>query len=319
MKSKIHVLGVALSRIPHTEAPTTFAINVMTREETSFEAPSHFKSMYRNDTTFGPIYRALDGTTSRCEVQREHIARLLPLFKLNDRFLLYDSKICVPRRNVKEILKIAHDNKLSGHFSFIKTLSRLNGFHWKHKTKDVEDYCAGCKICQCRKDSRKKPLGVPEPLEAPQRRWGSISINFITQVPVTTSGYDSITTFVDRFSKRIHLVASKTTDTALDLANCFFDNTIRLHGLPYSIASDRDPKFTAKFWQELMRKCGIKLEVSTSKHPQTDGSAEVMNRVVENYLRYYCAHHQRDRDQLLSSAEFAYNSATIETMKCSPF
>jgi hypothetical protein len=93
----------------------------------------------------------------------------------------------------------------------------------------------------------------------------------------------------------------------------------KLHGLPDEIVSDRDPKFTSKFWQTLMDLYGIKLKMSTSRHPQTDGSSEIMNRMLENYLRCYCSYRQDDWAELLPSAEFAYNSALSEDLGVSPF
>ena len=89
--------------------------------------------------------------------------------------------------------------------------------------------------------------------------------------------------------------------------------------MPDSIVSDRDPKFTSDFWKTLMNICGVNLKMSTSSHPQTDGSSEIMNRMVENYLRCYCNFHQDNWDELLPSAEFAYNSSLSEDLGKSPF
>lgn len=251
---------------------------------------------------------------------QDRMLRLKRFFRLDDnQILYYDNRICVPKKNVRDILKLAHDDITSGHFGYTKTLSRLGLYHWKNMGTDVYDYCRGCKICQLNKDSRTKPLGDPEPLELPTRRWGSIAMDFITHLPITESGFDCITTYVDRYSKRIHLIPSKSSDSATDVAEGFFKNIFRLHGLPDSIVSDRDPKLTSKFWSHLMSCCGIQLKMSTSRHPQTDGATEIMNRMVGNYLRCYCAYHQRDWDTLLTSAEFAYNSAKVDSMGISPF
>lgn len=131
----------------------------------------------------------------------------------------------------------------------------------------------------------------------------------------TDAGFDNITSFVDLFSKRVHLILPRTSETAPDVARCFFDNIFRFHGLPDSIVSDRDPKFTATCLDELIKLCEIRLSISTSKHPLTDGSSEIITRMVENYLRCYCAHNQRDWYYLLAAAEFAYNSVTVESKK----
>jgi hypothetical protein len=112
---------------------------------------------------------------------------------------------------------------------------------------------------------------------------------------------------------------SKSSDTAVDAAKSFYGNIFKFHGLPDEIVSDRDPKFTSKFWRALMDLCGVKLKMSTSRHPQTDGSSEIMNRMLELYLQFYCSYRQDDWAELLPSAEFAYNSAVSEDLGISPF
>lgn len=220
---------------------------------------------------------------------------------------------------MRDILYAAYDCPISEHFSFIKTLYRLSSFHWKHKVRDVKNYCNGCQRCQQSKNSRQKPLGSPQPLEVPSRRWGSLATDFITHLPKTSRGFDAITTYVDRFSKRVRFIPSKGSDTAMEAAADFYEHIFRLHGLPNCIVSDRDPKFTSKFWSSLMDLCGVKIRISTSHHPQTDGASEIMNRMVENYLRCYCDHQQDEWDRLLISAEFAYNSANMEGSGACPF
>ena len=148
---------------------------------------------------------------------------------------------------------------------------------------------------------------------------GSLATDFIVHLPKTKDGYDAITTWVDRLTRRVHFIKSKTTDTAVDVADSFFTNIFKHHGLPDSIVSDRNSKFTSEFWKRLMDLCGIKLKMSTSRHPQTDGASEIMNRMVENYLRCYCSYNQDDWDHLLPAAEFAYNSAVSEDLGTSPF
>lgn len=317
VKGKIHVLGDAPSRAPHAEASPA-GINMLHSVVPTLELPNDFKSNYESDITFGEIYRYLKGNKPENAISLARLSRLSKHFRLLDDVLYYDGLICVPKANVKDILFLAHDNKTSGHFGYTKTLSRLKLYHWRNKSSDVHDYCAGCTICQENKDGRTKPLRESQPLELPTRRWGSISMDFVSHLPKTDNGYDSITTFVDRFSKRIRLIPSKGTDSATDVAECFFQHIFRLHGLPDSIVSDRDPKFTSKFWSHLMDCCGIKLKMSTSRHPQTDGATEIMNRMIGNYLRCYCAFNQKNWDKLLVSAEFAYN-ARIDSMRMSPF
>ena len=107
--------------------------------------------------------------------------------------------------------------------------------------------------------------------------------------------------------------------TAEQVARLYFDEIFRLHGLPSSIVSDRDPKFTGAFWQSLFTLTGTKLLLSTSYHPQTDGQTERLNRTLEEMLRSFVAYDMRNWDDLLPAVEFAYNSAVQASTRLTPF
>ena len=109
-------------------------------------------------------------------------------------------------------------------------------------------------------------------------------MDFIMGLPQSEAGNDGILTVVDRATKMVHLVPVRQTITAADTARVFWDKIGKLHGIPRSIVSDRDPRFVSKFWQELWGILGSKLRMSNAHHPQTDGQTEVMNRVVESVL-----------------------------------
>eukprot|EP00737_Agarophyton_chilense_P002170 gb/GEZJ01002467.1/.p1 GENE.gb/GEZJ01002467.1/~~gb/GEZJ01002467.1/.p1 ORF type:complete len:321 (-),score=19.04 gb/GEZJ01002467.1/:658-1620(-) len=162
-------------------------------------------------------------------------------------------------------------------------------------------------------------LNDPTPLPVPTRRWGIVATDFIVKLPKTERGLDSISTWVDRLSRRVRFVACKETDKATDIAQVFFRNIFPHHGLPDSLISDRDPRFVSAFWKALMDLCGVESRMSSARHPQTDGASEVMNRMIEKYIRCFCSFEQTDWDLLLPSAEFAYNSAASEDLGMSPF
>ena len=312
---RIHVLGDSLSRIPHPHQHVKIGnIHIL-----NVSLPSGFEDNYAGDPLFGPVHRALCGAWPSEPEKKTYLERVTKMFSLEGRVLRYQGKTCVPRRNVRELLYLAHDCEVAGHFGNAKTYGRLDCFYWKHKARDVDRYARGCMRCQQSKDGRTKRLTAPSPLEIPSRRWGSVAMDFITHLPRTKRGFDAITTYVDRLSRRVHFVPSRTSDTASDVAKDFFDNIFRLHGLPDSLVSDRDPKFTSRFWRQLLAFCNVKLKMSTSHHPQTDGTSEVMNRMVENYLRCYCSLNQDNWDVLLTSAEFAYNSSKSTDLGVSPF
>lgn len=307
---KIHVLGDTLSRAPHALVNAVDIMKIKTED---------VLGSYEDDQFYGPLLKVMNGVKLPNEFQQKKFEKLTPFFQLKGSKIFYDGKLCVPRKAVSNVLQLAHDAKISGHFGYYKTMSRLKSFHWKHKTRDIKEYVQGCMVCQQKKDHQGKKLGDPTSLEVPKRRWGSLATDFIVSLPKTKNGFDSITTWVDRLTRRVHFIPSKNNDSAVDVANAFFRNLFQHHGMPDNIVSDRDPKFKSKFWQRLMELCGIKLKMSTSRHPQTDGASEIMNRMVENYLRCYCNYHQDDWDELLPAAEFAYNSAVSEDIGMSPF
>jgi hypothetical protein len=153
----------------------------------------------------------------------------------------------------------------------------------------------------------------------PARPWECVSMDFIVQLPKTRGGNDAIIVFVDMFSKMVHFVPTKTSATAPDTARLFFDHVFRLHGLPKAIVSDRDAKFTSKFWQTLFRTLGTKLAMSTAFHPQTDGQTERANRTLEDMLRAFTSYRQDNWDIQLTAAEFACNNAPNQSTGMTPF
>jgi hypothetical protein len=185
--------------------------------------------------------------------------------------------------------------------------------------QDVRHYVKSCDSCQRIKASQQSPAGLLQPLAIPKVPWEQVSMDFITQLPKTKAGFDAIVVFVDTFSKMVHFVPTKTTATAPDIARLFFDNVFHLHGLPKSLVSDRDPKFTSHFWQSLFQTLGTKLAMSTAFHPQTDGQTEHANRTLEDMLRAFVGYRQDNWDSLLPSAEFACNNAPNASTGMSPF
>ena len=124
---------------------------------------------------------------------------------------------------------------------------------------------------------------------------------------------------VDRFSKMAHFIACTKVDDAKHIARLYFDEVVRLHGVPKTIISDRDGKFLSYFWKTLWKLLGTTLLFSTSHHPQTDGQTEVTNKTLGSILRALVSKHLRDWDLKLSQAEFAYNQSPSYATKCTPF
>jgi transposase InsO family protein len=244
----------------------------------------------------------------------------------NENGLLYtaNGRLYVPNTPTStlktRLLGEAHDAPASGHLGRDKTYERLSRyFYWPRMHQEVAEYCNTCQTCQAVKPSNKNKIGLLYPLSAPSRPWESISLDLITDLPETKQGNTACVTFVDRFTKMVHIWPCKTQVSSEDMVHIFLQAVFRLHGVPREIVSDRDPRFTAAFWSQLFKRLGTKFNMSTANHPQTDGQSERANRTIEEILRCYVSPHHNDWDEHLSTLEFAYNDSMQASTGFTPF
>jgi len=160
--------------------------------------------------------------------------------------------------------------------------------------------------------------GLYTSLPVPSEPWVDISMDFVLGLPRTKKGSDSIFVIVDRFSKMTHFISCHKTDYATNIADLFFKEIVRLHGVPRSIVSDRDVKFLSYFWKVLWGKLGTKLLFSTTCHPQTDEQTEVVNRTLTQLLCTIIQKNLKTWEDCLPFIEFACNR-TKHTTTYSPF
>lgn len=166
-----------------------------------------------------------------------------------------------------------------------KTLARLSSnFTWVGMCDDVHKFVLAYMDCQHSKYETKKPAGLLCPLPIPHAPWEDLSLDFIVGLP-PYKGNTTILVVVDCFSKGIHLGMLQPHYAAYKVALLFMDIIGKIHDMPRSLVSDRDPLFMSRFWQELFRLNDTKLHMSSSYHPQTDGQIEVANRIIEQSLR----------------------------------
>ena len=241
-------------------------------------------------------------------------------FVLNDGFVFRANKLCIPDSSVRLLLlQEAHGGGLMGHFGVKKTEDVLaTHFYWPRMRRDVERFVARCTTCQKAK-SRLNPHGLYMPLPVPSVPWEDISMDFVLGLPRTQKGRDSIFVVVDRFSKMAHFIPCHKSDDAAHVADLFFREIVRLHGVPNTIVSDRDTKFLSHFWRCLWAKLGTKLLFSTTCHPQTDGQTEVVNRTLSTMLRAVLKKNLKMWEDCLPHIEFAYNRSLHSTTKLCPF
>ncbi|MBW0514848.1 hypothetical protein O181_054563 [Austropuccinia psidii MF-1] len=185
-------------------------------------------------------------------------------------------------------------------------------------TQFIKVYVSSCQPCSRNKNIHHKNFGLLKPLPIHNGPWFCLSMDFITQLPLSNS-FDSILVIVERFSKMAVFIPTMSSITSLDLAHLFINNIFSKHGLPSIIVSDRGPLFVSSFWTNLCQQLKISRDLSTAYHPETDGQAERVNQVVEQYLWMYFSYHQDDWNIWLPLAEFAYNNSVHSSTKQSPF
>jgi transposase InsO family protein len=244
----------------------------------------------------------------------------------SDGLLLYKGKrLVVPNQRslVHELLRLHHDAETAGHWGVQKTLELLQRkFKWEGMRQDVEEYVLTCPVCQRNAAPRHKPYGKLQPLPQPSRPWKEISMDLITQLPISlrrTEEYDAILTIVDRYTKMAVFLPVTNDIGAADLAEVLHTEVELRFGAPSGIVSDRDSRITSKFWAEICYHSLIKRRLSTAFHPQTDGQTEILNRIVETYLRAFTNLEQMNWAKLLPTAAFAYNNSLNHTLRMSPF
>lgn len=248
-----------------------------------------------------------------------------PHFSKQGEIFLYNERQYVPSTLREQLVKEIHEHPLHGHQGVGKTISRLRrSYDFPGSRSMVQQVIKSCDKCNKSKAARHAPYGELQPIPPPERAWQTVTMDFIVKLPkskepMTGVSYDSILVIVDKLTKYAYYIPYMESSDAKDLAYMFFKTVIAQHGLPTKIISDRDKLFTSNFWKCLMETMRIKQNLSTAFHPQTDGQTEIMNQILEQYLRCYVNYQQNDWVEWLPLAQWAYNSANIENIGMSPF
>ena len=182
----------------------------------------------------------------------------------------------------------------------------------------IKKYVQACQACQRGKPRNEKDPGHLHNLEIPGNRWTDISVDFIGPLPKSDSK-DAVMVVVDRLTKRAHFIATTTKASAQEIGKLFEDYIFKLHGLPKSIMSDRDTRFTSKYWKCFIESLGLTANMSTAFHQRSNGLAERTIRSLKQYLSIYCNATSTDWMSYLSLAEFSYNSVYNSSLRMSPF
>ena len=241
-------------------------------------------------------------------------------FEFKDGLLYHKGLLYVPPGSARlKVLQLRHDFPAAGHFGFNKTMELISrDYWWPQMWKFVKEFIRSCETCARAKIPRHRPYGLLQPLPISKGPWLSLSMDFITDLP-SSNLKDSILVVVDRLTKMAHFIPCNKTITGEETAKLFLENIYRIHGLPNDIVSDRGSQFISNFWRGLFQILGVKINLSTAYHPQSDGQTERVNQILEQYLRCSVNYQQDNWAELLPLAEFAYNNTVHSSTKQTPF
>ena len=192
-------------------------------------------------------------------------------------------------------------------------------FTWPGMLGEVRRFIKSCNSCQRNKPDAPGQKGLLQPLPIPDKPFDSLSFDFITCLPPTNEGHNALLVVVDRLTKMCRLIPCDFHCTAQDVAQLLLTHVFSIFGVPETLISDRDPRFTSQWFQAWCLQMGVKQCMSSPYHPQTDGQTERMNRVVEDMLRHFVNPRGSDWDQFIPAAQLAINNAFQESVKSTPF
>ena len=240
----------------------------------------------------------------------------------DDGALVIGSRLCVPatKELKRQILEEAHSSAYAMHPGSTKMYRTLKEYYWWSGMKrEVAEYVSKCFICQQVKAERQKPSELLHPLRIPEWKWKRITMDFVFKLPPTVQRHDDIWVVVDRLTKSAHFLLIREKFSPQKLAEFFMNHIVSLHGVLVSIIFDRDPRFTSRFWKGLMKELGVKLNLSTAFHPQTDGKSERTIHTLEDMLRSCVLQFKGHWNEYLPLAEFTYNNSYHSSIEMSPY
>jgi hypothetical protein len=284
-----------------TRDEEVFGTSVVSMDASIFDS---VRAAYKEDTFFGPVIT--------------HPERY-PAYTFYDDLIFYRNRLCIPAndKSTREtLLATYHDDR--NHFGDRKTRAAITeDYFWPGITNDVEAYLRSCDSCARKKSTTQAPAGFLHPLPVPTGRFLEMALDFVSPLP-SSKGFDAALVMTDRLTNYCKIEPLKTTAKAHEVAELFYRTWYRQFGLPNAITSDRDKLFTSGFWKELFKKIDVHLRMSTSFHPETDGSSERSNKTAIESVRHYVSARQHDWSEHLIHVELAMNNSVNATTGMTP-
>nr|GEW10110.1 putative reverse transcriptase domain-containing protein [Tanacetum cinerariifolium] len=255
---------------------------------------------------------------------KEYLGRMQKqIFEIrSNRIRYHDKCIWLPLHGglMDLIMHESHKSKYSIHSGSTKMYQDLRKLYWWPNMKaDIATYVSQCLTCAKVKAKHLKPSGLLQQPKILEWKWENVTMDFVTGLPRTPSGYDSIWVIVDRLTKSAYFLPKKKTDSIEKLAELYLKEIVCKHGVPVSVISDRDSLFTSRFWVSLQKALGTQLDLSTAYHPKTDGQSQRTIQTLEDMLRVCVIDFGSIWDKHLPLVEFSYNNSYHASIKAAPF
>ncbi|GJU22082.1 putative reverse transcriptase domain-containing protein [Tanacetum coccineum] len=192
-------------------------------------------------------------------------------------------------------------------------------YWWPNMKADIATYVSKCSTCLKVKAEHQKPSGLLVQPAIPQWKWENITMDFVTKLPRTQSGNDTIWVIVDQLTKSAYFLPMRETDPMDKLARLYLKEVVTRHGIPVLIICDRDPRFTSNFWRSFQKAMCTRLDMSTAHHSETDGQSERTIQTLEDMLRACVINFGNGWEGHLPLIEFSYNNSYHASIKAAPF
>ncbi|GJZ62402.1 putative reverse transcriptase domain-containing protein [Tanacetum coccineum] len=218
------------------------------------------------------------------------------------------------------IMHESHKSKYSIHPGSDKMYQDMKKLYWWPNMKaDIATYVSKCLTCAKVKAEHQRPSGLLVQPKIPEWKWDNITMDFVTKLPRSSQGYDTIWVIVDRLTKSAIFTPMRETDPMDKLARMYLNEVVTGHGIHVSIICDRDPRFASNFWRLLQNALGTNLDMSVAYHPQTDRQSERTIQTLENILRACVIDFRKGWVNHLPLVEFSYNNSYHASIKAAPF
>ncbi|GJZ07396.1 putative reverse transcriptase domain-containing protein [Tanacetum coccineum] len=215
------------------------------------------------------------------------------------------------------VMHDSHNSKYSIYSGSDKMYQDLKLLYWWPNIKaDIATYVSKCITCAKVKAEHQKPSGLLQQPEILVWKWERITMDFVSGLPRTPSGYDMIWVIFDRLTKSAHFLPMKKIDSMEKLTQLYLKEIVCRHGVPISIISDQDSHFTSNFCRSLQKALRMNLDMSTAYRPQTDGQRERIIQTLEDMLRAYVIDFRNSWDRHLPLSEVGDSQLTGPELIC---